>query len=343
MDHQPLSTEETDGMYKPRFRGKHYDFGYRFGSLIYQRGVKPEKYFKLTHQRRQFGDECASICKNVFPEVMEEIRGLADGTRIPFRDFASFIFCMYCFEFQNWCTCFACKDKENIIFGRNSDFATSIQGQYESAFYRPLGGYSFIGNSTAMVQMEDGINEHGLAAGLTFINLKVVKPGLNAGLVLRYFLEKCRNVKEALDCLPGIPLSSAQTFILVDKRGEMAVVESNCKKTVVLRPHKSEKFMVTANQFRSADMQQYRDNVDDLKAEDRYRTAYNALKSSDKYSIGLAKDILSGKHGFMCQYDRSKGLDTVWSTIYDLRNNKVLRADGNPSRAKFQEDRRLSF
>ena len=45
----------------------------------------------------------------------------------------------------------------------------------------------------------------------------------------------------------------------------------------------------------------------------------------------------------MCQYDRKSGADTVWSVIYDVKNSKVYRAEGNPSRKKFIQDERMKF
>ena len=36
--------------------------------------------------------------------------------------------------------------------------------------------------------------------------------------------------------------------------------------------------------------------------------------------------------GFMCQYDRKLDADTVWSVIYDIKNKKIYRVEGNPSR-----------
>ncbi len=333
-------------MYHPGFRGSHYDAGYRYGKLIYKKGIRIEQFFNLTAGKREFGISCMVKCKKVFPEVLQEIRGLADGTKVCYEDFASFIFCMYCFEFQNRCTCFACKDDKNIVFGRNSDFAISIQDQYESAFYRLEGGYAFIGNSTAMVQMEDGVNEYGLAVGLTFNNLEMIEPGLNAGILVRYILEKCKTVKDALEDLAGLPLASSQTLIMADKSGDMAVVECNCKKSVIIRPQNDENFLVRANHFISDEMQQYQHNEElyaEYRSKDRYKTAYNALKNRENCSVELAKDILSGKYGFMCQYDRSRGLDTVWSSVYDLKNNRIYRAEGNPSRAEYKIDKRLSF
>ena len=37
--------------------------------------------------------------------------------------------------------------------------------------------------------MEDGINEHGLAIGLTFVYPKIRGAGFNAGMLVRYLLE----------------------------------------------------------------------------------------------------------------------------------------------------------
>ena len=85
-------------------------------------------------------------------------------------------------------------------------------------------------------------------------------------------------------------------------------------------------------------------NIDNWKAEERYFASYNTLKeNSNNFSIELTKDILSGKYGFMCQYDRKTNADTVWSVIYDIKNKKIYRVEGNPSRKQFKEDTRLKF
>ncbi len=79
---------------------------------------------------------------------------------------------MYCFEFSNHCTCFAFQDNNHIIFGRNSDFLVELEKLYMNCLYRLDNVYAFNGNTTAFVQMEDGVNEYGLAVGLTFFILK---------------------------------------------------------------------------------------------------------------------------------------------------------------------------
>jgi predicted choloylglycine hydrolase len=119
-------------------------------------------------------------------------------------------------------------------------------------------------------------------------------------------------------------------------------VECNPEKLVVVRPQKGECFVAAANRFNSKEMQKYNnEEIDDWRAGERYLTAINALKmNSDSFSLGLAKDILSGKHGFMCQYDRKTNADTVWSVIYDLGNSQIWRVEGNPGRKSFKEDSR---
>lgn len=54
-------------------------------------------------------------------------------------------------------------------------------------------------------------------------------------------------------------------------------------------------------------------------------------------------NLLGGKYGFMCQYDRKTNADTVWSVVYDLKNKQIWRVEGNPGRKKFKEDTRFKI
>ena len=79
--------------------------------------------------------------------------------------------------------------------------------------------------------MEDGINEYGLAIGLTAVYPTVKQLGLNAGMMLRLFLEKCKTVDEVIQLLNTLPIASSQTFTLVDTGGDIALIECNSKLT----------------------------------------------------------------------------------------------------------------
>ncbi|MCI8695025.1 MAG: linear amide C-N hydrolase [Lachnospiraceae bacterium] len=334
-------------MYHGRFRKSHYETGYNWGNLLYKNGrhINQAPTFQITEERKNFARECLPVYERYYPEVLDEIRGLADGQKGRYEDFYTFLLSMYCFEFNNHCTCFAFKDKDHLIFGRNSDFLVALEKLYMNCLYKLDGVYGFNGNTTAFIEMEDGINEYGLAVGLTFIYPKMIKAGFNSGLLVRYLLEKCKTTDEVVESLHRIPIASQQTLTVMDSVGNFAVMECNCNHVEVIEPTEDNGFVVATNGFTYQKMTEYNNHaIDNWRSEERYSTACNALRNNkNQFSAELTMDILSGKHGFMCQYERSKGADTVWSVIYDIKNKKVFRAEGNPSRKKFVEDGRMKF
>ncbi len=334
-------------MYHGRFKNSHYEAGFNWGRLLYnkKRIISNNHTFKITEERKRFAKECLPVYEKYYPEILDEIKGLAEGQNSSYEDFYTFLLSMYCFEFDNHCTCVAVKDKNNILFGRNSDFLVSLEKLYMNCLYNLDNAYAFNGNTTAFIEMEDGINEYGLAVGLTFIYPTIIKPGFNAGMLVRFLLEKCKTTEEAIEKLKEVPIASQQTITIVDRTGNIVVVECNCEEIEIIKPNEDGNFVTTANEFNSKKMKQYNNyNVDNWRAEERYLVAYNTLKEcKNEYSFDLIKDILSGKYGFMCQYDRKTDADTVWSVIYDIKNNEIYRAEGNPQRKKFKKDIRLSF
>ena len=330
-----------------RFKGTHYEVGYKWGKLLSKREIKLDHCptFKLTEERYDFGKQCVEQYKIYFPEILEEIQGIADGNEVPVETLHALLMSMYCFEFENKCTCFAISTEKEIIFARNSDFLVKLEKLYMNCIYNLKGSYSFNGNTTAFVQMEDGINEYGLAVGLTFIYPRIRKAGLNAGILVRYLLEKCQTTKEALDELKRLPIASTQTLTIADKNGDIVVVECNPKKVVLIEPSKGKNFVATTNNFNSLEMQEYKNpDIDDWYSEIRYQTVQTALTNNQKqYSISFAQNVLAGKYGFMCQFDRRKGADTVWSVVYDIKRKQIFRVEGNPSRKKFDSDNRIKF
>ena len=158
--------------------------------------------------------------------------------------------------------------------------------------------YAFNGNTTAFIEMEDGINEYGLAVGLTFIYPTVIKPGFNAGMLVRYLLEKCKTTNEALAVLKSIPVASQQTLTIADREGNIVVVECNCEEMEIIRSSNDEGFVVAANEFVSDKMKPYNNyEVDSWKAEERYSVVYNTLKEhKGSFTFDLIRDILAGKY-----------------------------------------------
>ena len=334
-------------MYHAHLKGTHYEAGYRWGSFFLQnKNIILEKVpFAITPQRMAYARSCLPIYQKDYPEILEEIQGIADGQQCDVRPLQAVLFSMYVLPPSCCCSCFAFSSEQQVILGRNSDFLTALERQNLNVVYRLNdGAYAFTGNTTAFVEMEDGINQHGLAIGLTAVYPQQPKPGWNAGLLLRCLLERCKTVKEAIHTLRCLPIASSQTFTMADCTGEIALVECNAER-VAIRQGLQQPFVCATNRFHLEEMQPYHlPQVDDWFAQTRYQTMYSALKQEgQRVDVPFAKKLLSGSCGFLCQYDRSTGKDTVWSVVYDLKQHKIYRCEGNPGRRSFREDTRFRF
>ena len=194
---------------------------------------------------------------------------------------------------------------------------------------------------------EEGMNEHGLVAAMTFAvpKLAEIKPGLNSVFLVRYLLEKCRTVDEGISAIQRLPVSSNCNILIADKTGRMVVVECNPFEKHVRIPQVNEygnKFIITVNELLSSEMAIHKASQGDtFFSKERYATAENALLKLKDNPIDNAKSILSGKCGFMCQYAKELNFDTVWATIFNLSDLKIYRAEGNPNKKSFVSDDRL--
>lgn len=334
-------------MYHIRMKGSHYEAGFKFGSTLKKNGIifNSCPTFDITENMIAFTKECLPIYQHHYPEILDEIKGMADGQGISFEFLSTLLCSMYCFSPDHHCSCFAISNGDSMLLARNSDFLVSLEKLYMNCLYSLNDSYAFNGNTTAFIEMEDGMNEHKLAIGFTFVYPTKTKPGINAGLLLRMMLEKCKNVDEAIKLLETVPIASQQTYTLIDATGKIVVIECNCDHVICLYPNINEDFVCTANSFNSESLSTYNKptNFDDWSAVLRYQTMYEALQKTSNKTLTFAQHLLSGKYGFICQYDRKKNADTVWSCIYDVKHGQVFRVEGNPSRKTFLEDTRMNF
>lgn len=270
-------------MYHSRFKGNHYEIGFRWGSLLlsHQNNILNHIPFPIAEERIDFAARCLPIYEKFFPEILEEIRGLADGQKCSHTKLRAFLLSMYAIPPSCNCSCFAVSNDNHILLGRNSDFLTEMEKQTMNAIYRfSSDSYDFTGNTTAFIQIEDGINENGLAIGLTSVYPQTIKPGINAGLLLRFFLEKCKSTEEVIHWVHELPICSAQTFTVADTSGDIAVLECCADKIQVLRPDKSKQYVCATNIFHSPALEHLNPTgIDTWESEQRYQTMEYLLKN----------------------------------------------------------------
>lgn len=97
-------------------------------------------------------------------------------------------------------------------------------------------GRQVIATSEFMWGVADGMNDAGLALSLAFGGRKTVGDGFGIPLILRYVLEVCDDLPDAIAVLRRVPSHMAYNITLLDRRGECATVQvAPDRPTVVLK------------------------------------------------------------------------------------------------------------
>lgn len=86
-------------------------------------------------------------------------------------------------------------------------------------------GKKVIATSDCLIGALDGMNEDGLAISLSFGGQKATGVGFGIPFILRYVLEFCRSVEEAVTALCRIPTHVAYNVTIVDKSGTHRTVQ----------------------------------------------------------------------------------------------------------------------
>lgn len=322
-------------MFHPRVKGTYYEMGYRYGTVLRKRSFElpPQSSEKL-----DLGGKCEREVRRVFPEILEEIGGLADACKLDYDRLASFILAIG--ADGNQCSIFAVTDGERVFMGRNYDMYYRFKDHLESYLTMPDKGYWSLGNSDIFVGREDGVNERGLAAAMSGI-VAHISPGIAFHVGIRYILDRCATVKEGIEFLTEIPHYSTISYLLADASGQMAVVEASPQRTVVRSPG-GEGFVVSTNHFvhpKMLDISIYEPPDSRI----RYTTIVRMLKNrTGQLSEDLLESILSDHTGLVCSHRENIKLGTLWSVVINLNELRVLRAEGRPCRAKYRLDTRLN-
>ena len=341
-------------MYHLRLKGKHYDMGKKMGMIFRKAEVKFP--LLLDDFQIEFGTKSGKLLKEFYPEAAEEIKGVTDIIHTDSVLFTSWLMCMGCCLYNldavslielRGCTAFFFCSGGNVYYGRDNDLPPFLRKGCKSVLYSPDNGNCFLLNTSSFINGEEGINQYGLVAAMTFVmpHLDEIKPGINSVFLVRYILEKCRNVKEAVKALTLLPIASSCNILLGDPSGNMLAVECTPKEINVRYPEKNENaenFIIAVNSFFSKKMWRY-DNSDRniFGADERYKTVLRSLKMPMNDPVRFTMDLLSGKYGFICQYNKKLDFETVWATVFDISGFSIYRAEGNPQRKKFIKDTRL--
>lgn len=318
--------------------GGYYEMGREYGALLRRTGFSPGA---ASEEQLRFSRGCEAIVGEHAPELLDELRGVADGGRFD----PDLVNVLPLTLPDPGCSVIAVSGEHTAdgspLFGRNYDFFSSFAQYSELYRTRPDGRLSHIGCSDHYVGRHDGINEAGLAIGHSGPPARERRPGFLFTLAIRRVLDNCRTVAEASSFLESIPHVQNTAFLIADATGDVAAVDASTEKTTTTRFTSGLGFL--ANRFASVEMRTY-EPEERVPNDDARTRSFRAW--FDSCAILAEEDVqrvLADPEGGVCTRPSSDGAGnphsdaTLWSWTAVLGEPGMRLARGTPDETPYEQ------
>ena len=235
------------------------------------------------------------------PELLptyEHLVELAGGS-----DLAARFLSLYCPPpYVNGCSQAVWPGAEPLLI-RNYDYSPQL---FEAVIVNTAwNGRQVIAMSDCLWGVVDGFNEDGLVVSLTFGGRRVVGDGFGVPILLRYILEFCTTVAEAMDVLKRVPTHMAYNVTVLDRGGVFRTAYIGPDRPVLIKPAP-----ITTNHQRRVEWHQHAHATATL---ERERFLYFRLRESGDTPDKLLQAFL---HSPVYSTAYRRGFGTLYTAIY---------------------------
>lgn len=309
------------------FQGNHYDIGRQAGVTLLK---NPNQLLSIPCDEDLYRKQL-EIYEEYYPEILEEISGMAEGGGFNEKDLVFLFICgeiTFFIDMLNippGCTIYGIRNRNGFFVGRNYDWSPEAENQVAChTFLNPeKNRYTGItdlgaGSNTA----EDTINDKGLYIGLTFASNHRWSYGISNIHICRLVAETCATVDEALAVFEKVPLCCPKNYFIADRNGDMAVVEHTSERFKVLYPKTD--VLIQTNHYLDPELAEEDMALQDRPLTDTYLRYYETL-----LKLNLKKDTLRypdiirlltepGSYVF----HNVPEVRTLWSLALDMKNSR---------------------
>lgn len=269
--------EKRGANYLLHLSGTSYEMGYQHGVLMadeIKSGAVPVFADPVSHNASFAGKPAwvrkmlltylefsvyGPIERNTPREYLEEIKGIADGAGLDFREvfIANFLSDLTMamtpgvinkkaaeLGIGAECSAFVAAgdavEGGALIFGRNTDYSGQGRwGPYQTIFfYKPAGGLSYVNvGSAGLIKANSAMNEAGIVVSGHFMAFEGADPaGVSFTVLENEIMRKAHTLDEAIALIEGARRGGAFGLIIADGvRREAAVVESTAERLGIRR------------------------------------------------------------------------------------------------------------
>lgn len=324
--------------------GTYYEMGLEQGRALKEVGFTlppPDKKTLL------FARRCEEIVAHYMPELLDEIRGVADGAGIDY-DTIMTLTTTAAFDPDEMpgCSIVAVMPERTVdgcmIIGRNFDMFEDVS-QEGATTYRtyPEGHYASVGNCDIWVGRWDGLNEAGVFTATTALFLpgpKTVQPGIIGWFTGRHILDWFATLDEAVEFIQSIPNTGNGGRLIADCSGKAVVIESSAEGREIRYPEDG--LLILTNHAvcpAFAGKDRHSEGYADSQA--RYNRLRDLLSGAELIDTTMVKKAMTDHEGGVCSHkvDSTGRKDsTIWSMIARPGERKAEIAGSHPCRTPYQ-------
>jgi isopenicillin-N N-acyltransferase-like protein len=302
--------------------------------------------------------EIADVWQRHARGTLEMLRGLVDALELDWEDYFSYVISSYLADRMKWprrptawdegCTTWAARGPFTVdgapLMAKNRDQPPHQRLLQCAASVEPERGLAYLCVTTAGAPgvASSGINAAGLAVADTYVPSRDVGPGVGRYSLMMTILERCSNVEDALQQARGVPQFGNGNLIMLDARGDMAVLEIANSAQAELRSDQG--FVVSTNHYTGQTTQRLTEpHATELRADSRERYARVETElNNGRGAIDLewAKNLM-GQHGgpssAICRHADVDPEEVTISTVAFLPLEKAMHlTDGPPCETRFE-------
>ncbi|MCK4627697.1 MAG: hypothetical protein KAT56_01775 [Sedimentisphaerales bacterium] len=312
--------------------------------IVPYHGTSLRKKFERSPKAKGAIEQAMAYLDKSFPDLVKEMRGIAHGAKMDFRDIVLWNYCRVLAAYPAGCTNFALRQTQvgpalcGTVDGappRYRPYPLFIQR------FKPRKGYRLLASVLpGTIWVEKAINEYGLACGNSGISTTDVQPrGLPFHTTYRQALLNCRNVEEAARFFGGISqICFGGIFVFVDATGNALSIEKSPTRQVVLRT--TENWVGSANVFTTPSLREIMTKTPKQIKESQGRRETMANFAAKVGTSASMDDLLAfnrshGSPAAICRHGGKDGSHTRESYVLLCRERRMLASTrGYPCKAE---------
>jgi isopenicillin-N N-acyltransferase-like protein len=191
-------------------------------------------YKRKKNKLRSVAAKYEEMIQRYRPEMIEEMRGIAEGAEVDYQDI------LYINAFPEivescsmWVACGKATSNGETLLGMNTDEMKRTEKTQIVLFAEPDDGYRFIGTAYAgAVGIFHGMNQNGLAFASMLLNIKKTETppiAMPYFVMLEAFMSKCANTDEAIALFKEFPKPSCPSAVFFADKVKAARIEASAE------------------------------------------------------------------------------------------------------------------